>query len=143
MRRFFLGLAIAVIGLALVGAAEAQGPKGRQAPNKLRKKKNGPDLVIKKVDDAGFKARVLVKNQGNRAAESSRLSMRIFHKGKLKGTRSVIVPPIPAGGSRTVTLTTNPVRVGVPGTRLELEIDSTNVVFERNENNNRFVEVDP
>ena len=46
--------------------------------------------------------------------------MKVFLCGTLKGTFSAVAPGMPAGQSRTVRISTGKVRIGQPGTRLEL-----------------------
>src|SRR5262245_18495191 len=58
MRRLTMALVAVVLGLMAVGAVDAQrgqdDAKSKAAAKRRVPKKNGPDLVIKKVTDEGF-----------------------------------------------------------------------------------------
>src|SRR5262245_14477132 len=119
MSRFVLALALALPGLFAVtspSAAQAPvrplvvpvAPLARPLPLPLA------DLKITSMAEVGTFARIIVRNQGTRAAGAEVVRMQVFLRGRLLGTFQAVAPPIPAGYSRAVTIRTN-IRLNQPG----------------------------
>ncbi|HMF10738.1 MAG TPA: CARDB domain-containing protein, partial [Gemmataceae bacterium] len=95
-----------------------------------------PDLLVSSVNVTGSTARITIKNQGQAEAGLSRMSMKIFVKGKLVKTLFAAMPTIAPGQSAVVDLDARPLNLRAPGTKLVIQADDAGNVAEANEANN-------
>lgn len=138
----FRNLCAALILPALVSAVAAQpgpGPDLKRRPD-LQLPADllilpRPDLIIPMAYKVpGGDLRVSVRNQGSVKSAACKLSIRLFDSaGGEIGQKTIDVPALAPG--LTMMLNT-PVGSLAPGSRVDLKVDSTNLVNESNENNN-------
>lgn len=141
--RIILSLAaLLVLGIVAATVSAQPAPALKKQPPAAKKSQAKPDLKVLDVDEQGKTCLVKIKNIGNAKAEPDRVEIRVFFRGQLKGTFSKVTGALQPGQTRTVRIPTN-LNLERHGTRIEVKVDATNVVFEKNEGNNKFVEVNP